>query len=81
MLTIKIVNDGTGTQAIGNYRYQVMVNETVIESGDVKGHKRGDWRKLVAMMLENSLYWEHEKDAEFIREAYRELDKPPRGDA
>ena len=21
-----------------------------------KGHKRGDWRKLVAMMLENSLF-------------------------
>lgn len=75
MLTIKIVNDGTGTPEIGNYRYQVMVNNTMIESGEIKGHKRGDWRKLVAMMLENSLYWKHEKDAEFIRDACRELDK------
>lgn len=56
MLIIKIQNDGTGTVETGNYRYQVMVNETVIESGDVKGHKRGDWRKLVALMLENSLF-------------------------
>ena len=56
MLIIKIQNDGTGTVEVGNYRYQVMVNETVIESGDVKGHKRGDWRKLVALMLENSLF-------------------------
>lgn len=56
MLIIKIQNDGTGTQNIGNYRYQVLVNSTVIESGDIRGHKRGDWRKLVAMMLENSLF-------------------------
>jgi len=33
MLIIKIQNDGTGTVEVGNYRYQVMVNETVIESG------------------------------------------------
>ena len=56
MLIIKIQNDGTGTPEIGNYRYQVLVNSTSIEVGDIKGHKRGDWRKLVAMMLENSLF-------------------------
>ena len=56
MLIIKIQNDGTGTTEIGNYRYQVLVNSTSIEVGDIKGHKRGDWRKLVAMMLENSLF-------------------------
>ncbi|MFA6270300.1 MAG: hypothetical protein WC657_03770 [Candidatus Paceibacterota bacterium] len=78
MLTIKIVNDGTGTSQVGNYRYQVMVNETVIESGEVKGHKRGDWRKLVAMMLENSLFWEHEKIGEWIREAHKEIDAQPK---
>lgn len=55
MLIIKIQNDGTGTPEFGNYRYQVLVNSTSIEVGDIKGHKRGDWRKLVAMMLENSL--------------------------
>ena len=56
MLIVKIQNDGTGTTEIGNYRYQVLVNSTSIEVGDIKGHKRGDWRKLVAMMLENSLF-------------------------
>ena len=56
MLIIKIQNDGTGTPEFGNYRYQVLVNSTSIEVGDIKGHKRGDWRKLVAMMLENSLF-------------------------
>ena len=57
MLTIQIHNDGTGTQEFGNYRYRVMVNSTVIESGDVKGHRRGQgWQKLVALMLENSLF-------------------------
>ena len=56
MLIIKIQNDGTGTPEYGNYRYQVLVNDTSIEVGEIKGHKRGDWRKLVAMMLENSLF-------------------------
>jgi len=56
MLIIKIVNDGTGTVEVGNYRYQVLVNDTVIESGDVKGHvRRAGWRRLVAMLLEESL--------------------------
>jgi hypothetical protein len=57
MLIIKIQNDSTGTPEIGNYRYQVMVNETVIEIGDVKGHRRSQcWQKLVARVLENSLF-------------------------
>ena len=57
MLIIKIQNDSTGTPEVGNYRYQVMVNSTVIEIGDVKGHKRGQgWQKLVALVLENSLF-------------------------
>ena len=57
MLIIKIQNDGTGTPEVGNYRYQVMINSTVIESGDVKGHRRSQgWQKLVARVLENSLF-------------------------
>ena len=56
MLIIKIVNDGTGDIVTGNYRYQVMINDTSIESGDIKGHKRKDgWQKLVAMMLKESV--------------------------
>ncbi len=56
MLIIKIVNDGTGTVEVGNYRYQVLVNDTVIESGDVKGHyRKKGWRNLVSMLLVESL--------------------------
>lgn len=56
MLILKIVNDGTGTKEIGNYRYQVMVNNTVLEIGEVKGHHRkNSWRKLVSMVLTESL--------------------------
>ena len=55
MLIIKIQNDGTGTVEVGNYRYQVMINETVIESGGIKGHTRNEgWQKLVGMLLANS---------------------------
>jgi hypothetical protein len=57
MLIIKIQNDGTGTTEIGNYRYQVLVNSTSIEVGEIKGHKRSSgWRKLVARLLESSLF-------------------------
>lgn len=56
MLIIKIQNDGTGTPEFGNYRYQVLVNSTSIEVGEIKGHKRGDWRRLVARVLESSLF-------------------------
>lgn len=57
MLIIKIQNDGTGTVEVGNYRYQVLINSTVIESGDIKGHRRSSgWRKLVGRLLESSLF-------------------------
>jgi hypothetical protein len=56
MLIIKIVNDGTGTRRIGNYRYQVLINDTVIESGTVKEHHREDgWQVLVDRLVDNSL--------------------------
>lgn len=55
MLIIKIVNDSTGTKENGNYRYQVMVNETVIESGEVKRHKRKEgWRGLLLNLVDTS---------------------------
>ena len=55
MLTIKIVNDGTGTNTDANYRYQVLVNDTVIESGEVKGHdRRKGWQNLVEMLVKQS---------------------------
>jgi hypothetical protein len=52
MLIIKIVNDATGTNESANYRYQVLVNDTVIESGEIKGHdRRKGWQNLVEMMV------------------------------
>lgn len=55
MLIIKIQNDSTGTVEVGNYRYQVMVNDTVIESGSIKNHERREgWQKLVGMLLAES---------------------------
>lgn len=56
MLIIKIQNDGTGDIYFSNYRYQVLVNETVIESGSIKNHLRAaGWQKLVTMLVEESL--------------------------
>jgi hypothetical protein len=53
MLIIKIQNDSTGTNESSNYRYQVLINQTVIESGEIRGHNRDDgWRELVKMMIE-----------------------------
>lgn len=40
MLTIEIINDGTGTNAEGNYNYRVLVNGEVIDEGRVEGHTR-----------------------------------------
>ena len=55
MLIIKIQNDSTGTVEIGNYRYQVMINQTVIESGEVKGHNRKEgWRGLLLNLVDQS---------------------------
>jgi hypothetical protein len=56
MLILKIQNDSTGNIEVGNYRYQVLINQTVIESGEVKGHIRRDgWQKLVDMVISESL--------------------------
>ena len=55
MLIIKIINDGTGTNTDANYRYQVLVNDTVIESGEIKGHdRRKGWVNLIEMLADES---------------------------
>ena len=55
MLIIKIQNDGTGTIEVGNYRYQVMVNDTVIESGVLAAHQRKNgWRALLLELVDAS---------------------------
>jgi hypothetical protein len=48
MLTIEIINDGTGDTLVGNYRYRALVNGKEIASGEVKGHYRpSGWAALV----------------------------------
>ena len=69
MLIVKIVNDGTGTVDVGNYRYQVMVNDTVLESGEVKEHQRKDgWRALLQMIIDKPNSDLHEYMMQFILE-------------
>ena len=52
MLTIKIHNDGTGNIETGNYDYEVLINDKVIESGRVENHNRYDgWINLVVMLV------------------------------
>ena len=55
MLTIKLVNDGTGTAKVGNYRYEVAINSEVISFGEVKGHNRREgWRGLLLELVAQS---------------------------
>ena len=76
MLIIKIQNDSTGTVEVGNYRYQVMVNDTVIELGDIKGHKRKEgWQKLVAMMLKESVEMNRLSFTDWVEAAAAEIRK------
>lgn len=52
MLVIKIVNDQTGTEERSNYRYQVMINNQVIDSGSVKEHDRKNgWVRLLELLI------------------------------
>lgn len=53
MLTIKIVNDETGTNEIGNYDYVVKVNFREIARGKVHGHNRvNGWQELIKIISE-----------------------------
>jgi hypothetical protein len=52
MLTILIHNDGTGTEKVGNYTYEVWINREVIEKGDITGHvRKNGWRELVHKLI------------------------------
>jgi hypothetical protein len=55
MLIILIHNDGTGTDRIGNYTYEVRINQKVIENGDITGHvRKNGWRELVHKLMDRS---------------------------
>jgi hypothetical protein len=48
MLSIHIHNDGTGVNGNANYDYKVFINDEVIASGRVEGHRRSDgWANLL----------------------------------
>ena len=61
VLILKIQNDGTGTEAVGNYNCEVLVtvSSTKLESlarARVTGHRRKDgWRKLVRAVVRESV--------------------------
>lgn len=56
MITLHIQNDGTGTDLIGNYRYEVKVNLYVIASGEVNGHwKPNGWPMLMDMIVQQEM--------------------------
>lgn len=52
-LFIKIINDGSGDAKIGNYNYNVQVNEKLIASGHIKNFKRSrGWRELLRVLAD-----------------------------
>lgn len=57
MLVIKLINDGTGDNLVGNYRYTVEMKppyggSKVIARGTIKGHTRAwGWKALVYNLL------------------------------
>ena len=56
MVTIQIINDGTGTKEVGNYDYRVYINRELIDVGRVEGHKRRTgWQTLFARLSANAI--------------------------
>jgi hypothetical protein len=52
MLIVLVHNDGTGTDEIANYDYEVRINHEVIERGRVQDHPRKDgWRALIGAIV------------------------------
>ncbi len=50
MLRITFINDGTGSEEVGNYDYIVSVNLYQIARGRVEGHIRADgWEGLIKL--------------------------------
>jgi hypothetical protein len=48
MLIVLVHNDGTVTEGIANYDYEVRINHEVIERGRVQDHHRKDgWEALI----------------------------------
>jgi hypothetical protein len=57
MLTIEIINDGTGDEKHGNYDYRVLVNGQEIDRGRVTEHYRpAGWQRLVLALAQQAEY-------------------------
>jgi hypothetical protein len=53
MLIMLVHNDGTGTEEIANYDYEVRINNEVIERGRLQDHHRKDgWRTLIGEIVD-----------------------------
>ena len=53
MLNIKIVNDRTGDDIVGNYNYFVYINNKCIHIGRIENHNRiSGWQGLVSCLSE-----------------------------
>jgi hypothetical protein len=48
MLAITFLNDGTGDECEGNYKWGVWINRTLLAKGELSCHKRATgWQGLV----------------------------------
>jgi len=66
MLAIMFLNDGTGNDIEGNYKWKVMLNQRVLAEGTLKGHNRlSGWEGLVKYFARAL---DGEDDEEFTKE-------------
>jgi len=74
VLTINILNDGTGTDDSANYTFDVLVNGRKVDGGVITGHNRkDDWRMLVNLMICQNMT-EGERQYQFSQHILRHWD-------
>lgn len=62
MLQVKIVNDGTGNEKVGNYDYVVSVNSNIIAQGRLENFERKKgWESLLLVIAGKELYRKGER--------------------
>ncbi len=77
MLAILFLNDGTGDDIEGNYKWKVKINDTVLAEGEIKSHNRlSGWQGLVKYFAENIPgRYDGKKEFEVTDFTYKDLDK------
>jgi len=71
MLTITFINDGSGTEIEGNYRFKVEINGRKISEGVMLGHNRClGWEGLVAQFANDVFHktWKPTDQEHLIRD-------------